>query len=219
MPNRPTILPDSSRHAAEWHRGATCSSAPKTGPGVARKALMAALAGAGLFAVAAYLAVPDIPRGVRSLSGDPAKLSAFTDESGAPVSIETFRGKVLVLNLWAAWCAPCRQEMPSLDRLATRMPSDSFAIIAVSQDKDGAAAAKPAFERMNLRTLKLYLDPSRALTHEIGARGLPTTIIFGPEGEPLSYREGIAEWDSQDFVRYLESLSSAGGRRLESIGP
>ncbi|MBI5320033.1 TlpA disulfide reductase family protein [Bradyrhizobium sp.] len=184
-------------------------------PGIARKALAAALVAAGIFAVLAYLATPGVPRGVRNLSGGPAKLSAFADENGASVSIEAFRGKVLVLNLWAAWCVPCIQEMPSLDRLAARMPAESFAIVAVNQDKGSEATARHAFKRMNLQTLKLYLDPSRALSREIGTRGMPTTVIFGPLGEPLSYREGAAEWDSEDFVRYLESLSprAPGPRR------
>lgn len=173
----------------------------------ARKALAAAVVAAGIFGIATYLAVSDVPRGVRNLSGGPAKLSAFADEDGAPVSIEAFRGKVLVLNLWAAWCVPCIREMPSLDRLAARMPKDSFAIVAVNQDKGDAAVARLTFKRMNLQALKLFLDPAGALAREIGTRGMPTTVIFGPAGEPLSYREGAAEWDSEDFVRYLASLS------------
>ncbi|MGQ0684270.1 TlpA family protein disulfide reductase [Bradyrhizobium sp.] len=176
-------------------------------PGIPRKALTAALLAAGIFSVVIYLAISDVPRGVRNLSGGPAKLSAFTDETGASVSIEAFRGRVLVLNLWAAWCVPCIQEMPSLDRLAARMPEDSFAIVAVNQDKGSAGAAKLVFKRMNLQVLKLYLDPSGVLAREIGTRGLPTTVIFGPLGEPLSYREGAAEWDNEEFVRYLISLS------------
>lgn len=171
-----------------------------------KAALVSCCAGA-LFAAVAYWLLTPAPRGMRQLSGGPAQLSAFVDESGATVTLDMFRGKVVVFNLWAAWCAPCVQEMPSLDRLVDRLPQDTFAVVTVSQDKTGAQAAKPAFERLNLKNLKLYLEPARALTSEIGARGLPTTVIFGPGGEPLSFREGAAEWDSDEMVAFIRRLA------------
>jgi thiol-disulfide isomerase/thioredoxin len=123
------------------------------------------------------------------------------------VRLHRFRGKVVVLNLWAAWCAPCIEEMPSLDRLAARLPAADFAVIAVSQDKTGAAAAGPAFRRLDLASLKLHLDPERKLSAELGVRGMPTTVIFDAEGRAVSYREGAAVWDSDKMVSYLLSLA------------
>ena len=78
---------------------------------------------------------PAPPNFVELLNREPAQLSAFVDASGAPVSIEAFRGKTVILNLWAPWCVPCLQEMPSLDRLAARLPEKDFAVVAVTKDR------------------------------------------------------------------------------------
>lgn len=140
----------------------------------------------------------------------PAQLPSFVDEAGASVSLEHFRGKTVVFNLWAAWCGPCIDEMPSLDRLAQRLPQDRFAVVAVSQDRSGAAAAKPVFDRLKLTRLKLYLDPERRLGAHVGVRGMPTTLIFGPDGVPLSFREGAAVWDSDEMVERIRALAASG---------
>lgn len=174
-----------------------------------KKAGLLAFGAAALFAAAAWLALtPTSPRRFNRLPADaPARLSPFSDASGAKIAIETFRGRIVVLNLWAAWCGPCIEEMPSLDRLAEKLPQDRYAVIAVSQDRSGAEAARPAFERLALRRLQLYLDPEGKLGAEIGARGMPTTLILGPDGAPLAYREGAAVWDSDETVAYLQSLA------------
>lgn len=147
--------------------------------------------------------------GLQSLASDaPAQLSSFVDEAGAPISVEAFRGRILVLNLWASWCVPCLQEMPSLDWLAEVLPQDQFAVIAVSQDRSAPETVKRSFERLGLHRLKLYLDPAGKLAKEIGARGMPTTLILSAEGKPLSFREGAATWDSEDTLKYLRGLQS-----------
>ena len=178
-------------------------------PSASAKAAVLAIAGAAMFGAAAWLALtPTSTRRLTRLPADaPARLSQFYDRSGAAVPIERFRGKIVVLNLWAAWCGPCIEEMPSLDRLAEKLPQDRYAVIAVSQDRSGAQAAGPAFERLALRRLELYLDPDGKLGAEIGARGMPTTLILGPDGAPLAYREGAAVWDSDETVAYLHGLA------------
>lgn len=140
----------------------------------------------------------------------PARLSPFTDESGAPASVESFRGKIVVLNLWAAWCMPCVKEMPSLDRLAGRLPPEHFAVVAVNQDRAGSDLPRRTFDGLALSHLKLYLDPAGRLKTEIGARGLPTTLILGPDGTPLSFREGAASWDSEDMVERILAMAPTG---------
>jgi thiol-disulfide isomerase/thioredoxin len=173
------------------------------------KAAAASLVVAAALAVVAFrIAPPGRAHGVQFLpSGTPAQLSSFIDESGAAVNVESYRGKVLILNLWAAWCVPCLQEMPSLDRLAERLPENEFAVVAVTHDKIGDTAAKRAFDRLGLHRLKLYLDPEGNLSREIGARGMPTTLILGANGAPLSFREGEATWDSDEMIDYLKALA------------
>jgi thiol-disulfide isomerase/thioredoxin len=138
---------------------------------------------------------------------EPAKLSAFLDAAGNRVAIESFRGKIVILNLWAPWCVPCLQEMPSLDRLAARLPEKDFAVVAVTKDAVGDSPSKSTFDRMGLKRLSLYLDPKGALPGEFGSRGFPTTLILGPDGAPLAYREGAADWDSDAMIANLDRLA------------
>ena len=149
---------------------------------------------------------------VEILDKEPAKLSAFVDASGRPVTINEFRGRTVVLNLWAPWCVPCLQEMPSLDRLAARLPDKDFAVVAVTRDPVGDSPSRQTFDRMGLKRLKLYLDPEGKLEREIGARGFPTTLIVGRDGAALAYREGAAEWDSDAMVARLGTLAARGAR-------
>jgi thiol-disulfide isomerase/thioredoxin len=142
----------------------------------------------------------------------PAELGAVLTERGAPEPIDAFRGKTVILNLWAPWCAPCLQEMPSLDRLAGRLPAADFAVVVVTKDPVGDSASKRTFDRMGLKRLKLYLDPEGKLAAAVEARGLPTTLILDRDGAPLAYREGAAEWDSDAMVARLEALAQRPAR-------
>jgi thiol-disulfide isomerase/thioredoxin len=177
------------------------------------RAVALGLIAAVLFAAMAWrLSDRDRTRLQSISSHEPARLSSIIDVSGAPVATEAFRGKVLVLNLWAAWCVPCIKEMPSLDRLAGRLPPERFAVIAVNEDSGGGDVARRTFEALALHHLALYLDPAGRLKTEIGARGMPTTLILGADGIPLSFREGATVWDSDEMVAYLLALSPAGRR-------
>ena len=150
---------------------------------------------------------------VELLNKDPVALSPIIDEAGRRAAVEDFRGKVVIINLWAPWCAPCLKEMPSLDRLAARLPAKDFAVVAVAKDPVGDTPSKRAFAAMKLNRLKLYLDPEGALEHEIAARGYPTTLILGADGAPLAVREGEAEWDSDAMVAKLERLKARAALR------
>ena len=149
---------------------------------------------------------------VELLNRDPARLSPVFDASGREVKIESFRGKTVILNLWAPWCGPCLEEMPSLDRLAARLPDKEFAVVAVTRDPVGPSPSKETFERMGLKRLKLYLDPEGRLAPEVGSRGYPTTLILGADGAPLAYREGAADWDSDAMVAKLDQLAERSRR-------
>ena len=100
---------------------------------------------------------------VELLNRDPARLSPVLDASGREVSIESFRGKTVILNLWAPWCVPCLEEMPSLDRLAARLPDKDFAVVAVTKDPVGDRRPRPCSTGWGSKRLKLYLDPEGRL--------------------------------------------------------
>ena len=171
-----------------------------------------ALLAIGLVAMAALQARHPAPNAdmVELVNSDPARLSPFLDASGKEVSIASFRGKTVILSLWAPWCVPCLQEMPSLDRLAGRLPD--FAVVAVTKDPVGDSPSKGMFDKMGLKRLKFYLDPEGRLEPEVGARGYPTTLILRPDGKPLAYREGAADWDSDVMIARLDKLAGRSRR-------
>ena len=183
-------------------------------------AVLLGLAAVGLVAVAALRMLDPAPGAgmVELLNKAPARLSPVFDKAGKAAPIESFRGKTVILNLWAPWCVPCLEEMPALDRLAARLPEKDFAVIAVTKDPVGSSPAKAAFDKMALKRLRLYLDPDGKLAPEVGARGFPTTLILGADGAPLAYREGAADWDSDAMVAKLNELAERGRRVKDATG-
>ena len=180
----------------------------------ANLAPLLALLAVGLLAMAAFQARRPAPTAdmIELLNRDPARLSPVFDASGREVKIESFRGKTVILNLWAPWCGPCLEEMPSLDRLAARLPDKEFSVVAVTRDPVGPSPSKETFERMGLKRLKLYLDPEGRLAPEVGSRGYPTTLILGADGAPLAYQEGAADWDTDAMIAKLERLAERSRR-------
>lgn len=129
----------------------------------------------------------------RSKAGTAAPDATFENGSGEPTSLADFRGKPLLVNLWATWCAPCVAEMPTLDRLAAS--GGDLQVIAVSQDLDGREKVETFFTEQKLANLEAYLDPDMALMTGLAVGTLPTTILFDPEGRELWRMTGQEEWD------------------------
>jgi thiol-disulfide isomerase/thioredoxin len=131
----------------------------------------------------------------------PAPAASFSERDGKAVTLASFRGRVVLVNLWATWCAPCIKEMPSLARLQAKMKG--LAILAVSQDRRGAAVVDPFIAKIALNGLAIYLDPQNALTHAFGVVGLPTSVLVDRDGRILGELQGAAEWDSDAMVKLL----------------
>jgi thiol-disulfide isomerase/thioredoxin len=130
---------------------------------------------------------------------------AFTDGAGHPLSLADFRGKTVLLNFWATWCAPCVQEMPSLDRLQARLGSDRFVVVAISVDREGLGVVRPFLTKTQIQSLSTYVDPKGASMHAFAVRGLPTTFIIDRDGREAGHIEGQAKWDTpqaEALVRY-----------------
>src|SRR5579862_8223065 len=141
----------------------------------------------------------------------PAPETAFTDADGKPATFADFKGKPVIVNLWATWCQPCLKEMPSLDRLQSEL-DDRLAVAAVSEDHAGAKRVGPFVAAMGLQTLKIYLDPKSDVGHALNVRGLPTSIVIDAKGRVVGRVEGAAEWDSPTMLAVLKPLleSSTG---------
>jgi thiol-disulfide isomerase/thioredoxin len=131
----------------------------------------------------------------RSKAGSAAPGTVFEDPDGAPASLADFRGKPVLLNLWATWCAPCVAEMPTLDRLAAR-EADRLHVLTVSQDLDGREKIEAFFARQGYRNLETWLDPQMALMTELKADTLPTTILYDSTGREVWRMVGMEEWES-----------------------
>jgi thiol-disulfide isomerase/thioredoxin len=135
----------------------------------------------------------------------PAPEVGFTDMEGKPVKLADFKGKLLVLNLWATWCLPCLEEMPSLEQLQINIP-DKLVVIAVSEDRGGKTVVDPFLEKLGLKKVKIYLDPKSDVGHAFEVRGLPTSIVIGADGKVLGKVEGAADWDSIEMRDALTPL-------------
>ncbi|WP_081688559.1 TlpA family protein disulfide reductase [Inquilinus limosus] len=129
----------------------------------------------------------------------PAPAFGFTDASGAPLSLDSFKGRTVLLNVWATWCAPCRKEMPSLDRLQAEMGGADFQVVALSIDRGGLDAVRAFFSEVGLAHLGIYLDPTSASTRALNVVGIPTTVLIDGEGREVGRATGPAEWDSPEM--------------------
>jgi thiol-disulfide isomerase/thioredoxin len=134
--------------------------------------------------------------------GEPVALD-FIDGAGAARSLAEWRGRVVLVNLWATWCAPCVEEMPALDRIAARLGGPDFDVVAISVDRQGAAVVAPFLGKLGLTRLATYLDPSNAAVRVLGAPGLPVSVVLDREGRELGRVLGAAEWDSPAFEALL----------------
>ena len=110
------------------------------------------------------------------------------------------------VNLWATWCAPCRGEMPALDRLQSALGSDKFEVVALAIDKSGLAGARKFLDETKAQKLKLYADPTARLGNEFKVVGMPTSILIDKEGHEVGRLIGPAEWDSPEAKRLIQSL-------------
>lgn len=151
----------------------------------------------------------------------PAPQTAFSDAVGRSVVLGDFLGKVVVLNFWATWCAPCVREMPTLDNLQAQLGQSQLAVVAVSQDRGGSAVVEPFMKRYGLKNLGVYLDRKGALFREFGATGLPTTLVIDSEGQVVGGLQGPAEWDSEEalaLIRFYVSRAKGAVAPLKTSG-
>jgi thiol-disulfide isomerase/thioredoxin len=135
----------------------------------------------------------------------PAPQISVTDMTGNTVAIGDFKGKFLVVNLWATWCQPCLQEMPSLEALQAKL-GPALTVLAISEDRGGADAVKPFIEKLGLDKVQVYLDPKSTAIKAVGARGLPTSIVVDADGMVLGKVEGAANWVSDEMLSARKKL-------------
>ena len=129
---------------------------------------------------------------------------AFADGKGAALDLSHWKGKVVLLNLWATWCGPCRKEMPELAKLQKLLGSNDFEVVALSEDLKGAEASSAFLKNAGADNLALYVDPKATALAAIQSPGLPTTLLIGRDGKEIGRLLGPADWastEAQDLVK------------------
>ena len=130
----------------------------------------------------------------------------FVNGDGREMILEEFEGKTVLLNIWATWCVPCREEMPALDRLQAKLGGPDFVVVPLSVDREGLPAVKAFYEEIGLEALGIYVDRSGKAQRALTVLGIPTTLLVDREGRELGRTLGPAEWDSDEIVEFLRSV-------------
>ena len=166
------------------------------------------LLAAGLFIAGTILAAAQQPpkNFIFHEAPKPIASIAFEDDQGRARSLADFRGKVVLLNIWATWCGPCRREMPSLDRLQGMLGGDDFAVVALSIDRAGIEVVRKFYTDIGIRKLGIYIDSSGKATRELATIGVPATVLIDRDGRELGRLVGPAEWDAPDIVQFLKRV-------------
>lgn len=138
------------------------------------------------------------------------------DADGRARSLTDFSGKVVLLNIWATWCAPCRREMPTLDRLQAALGGEGFEVVALSIDRAGIDVVRRFYTEVGMKHLALYVDSSGKAVSKLGASGLPTTLLIDREGREVGRLVGPAEWDAPAMVAFIRDRLA---KRASSLQP
>lgn len=136
---------------------------------------------------------------------------AFADAGGAPRKLGDFRGRYVLLNLWATWCAPCVHELPALSRLQAAEGPGQLAVVPVNVGR-GTAADTAAFLAAHGAKLPVYLDSKDAFLRAFGAYGLPLSVLIDPQGREIARATGAVRWDAPESVAYFRSLANSALR-------
>ena len=139
-------------------------------------------------------------------SPKPLPVTVFKDAADADQTLDKFGGKVLVVNFWATWCAPCVKEMPTLDALQAKLGGPNFLVMAISQDREGAKVAQPFAEKQGWKNLAFYVEKMGRFAKDANLRGLPTSLIIDKTGHEVARVEGEAKWDSPEIEKSLREL-------------
>jgi thiol-disulfide isomerase/thioredoxin len=146
--------------------------------------------------LAAFLVKPDRPA---------LPDMAFQDGDGKPLKLSDWKGRVVLVNLWATWCVPCRKEMPDLAKLQKELGTDQFEVVAISVDRKGAEASAAFLKETGADNLKLYVEPSTRIVTEFQSPGLPATILIDRQGREIGRLLGPAHWASPEAIALIKA--------------
>ena len=169
-----------------------------------------------LFAGQTFAGVkPDMAKGAMErfkLAAAPKPLPDLEIQSAddKPIKLSDLRGKVLLLNFWATWCAPCVKEMPSLDRLQAALPRDKYLVVPLSIDGPSRPKVAPFYKDQKLANLGIYFDKGRKTMQGLDVTLLPTSILVDAKGRELGRIEGDADWDMPESIALMKAAMGTG---------
>ena len=147
------------------------------------------------------LAMRDTPKATPDLS--------FADVDGKPLSLQDFRGKLVLLNVWATWCPPCRKELPSLASLQRELGGTAFQVLMLSTDTGRETAVRRLFGELALDDSDIFIDSTGSATRDLGVFGMPTTLLLDGDGNEIGRKIGPAEWDNAAALAFFRDLISS----------
>ena len=131
----------------------------------------------------------------------------FRDVNQKDVNLDDYKGKLLILNFWATWCAPCKEEMPSLDNLQVNVNLHNLKIFPINIGQENLANSASFFKDLNIKNLDIYLDSPVTLAKKFSLRGVPTTIFFNKEGKEFARIIGSIDFNDKEFIDWLKSYN------------
>ena len=165
-----------------------------------------------LFIFILYLLSPTLTNSIEHpnikniiLYKEPKKLEniVFKNNKGEIIKLSKFRNKLVVLNFWATWCAPCREEMPSLDQLASNKNFKNISVIPINIGRESQSKSEIFFKEINIVNLNIYYDSSTELPNKLSLRGVPTTILVNKNGEEFARILGAVDFKNKELINWL----------------
>tara|TARA_B110000116_G_C16404065_1_gene388812 strand:+ start:56 stop:595 length:540 start_codon:yes stop_codon:yes gene_type:complete len=162
-----------------------------------------------LFCFSIFLSIAqtneDVPLNNLAINETPKPISSviFEDFSRKKIDLKNYQGKLIIINFWATWCAPCKKEMPSLDSLYQNNTFKNLEVFAVNMEQPNILKTKNFFSDLNIKKLKIFFDPKFNFVKEFKLRGVPTTILINKKGEEFARIIGEVDFNDKKFVKWL----------------
>ncbi len=167
-------------------------------------ALSANVAGADPVLVA--LREGDMKKLIFHAEPQPVSAAAFENADGGEMTLADFRGKHVLVNFWATWCAPCREEMPSLNALQKDLGGERFEVVTIATGRNSPAGMRRFFEEVGVDALPMHRDPKQALARSMAVLGLPISVILDPGGREIARLRGDADWSSDSATAIIRAM-------------
>ena len=147
---------------------------------------------------------PDLKNLVLIKNPKPYENIVFMDIKQKNVNLDDFKGKLIILNFWATWCAPCKEEMPSLDNLQSNTKLNNLKIFPINIGQEDISKSKFFFQELNIKNLNIYIDAPITLAKKFSLRGVPTTVILNKEGKEFARIMGSIDFNDEELINWLK---------------